>query len=236
MNDNDKSEIRRQAVKLFLGGENPGSICNRFNRSKPWLYKWLKRYKSGDDDWFEGLSHRPKHHPKQTPEHLENTVINVRKKLAKTLYSQIGANAIQWEMKKLGLKPLPVSTINHILQRNGLINKRQKYESKGKVYPEIGLDLPGSVHQMDIVGPRYLKGDGLFYSHNLIDAYSHQISLLPSRTKGDDAAVNTLIKAWQNMDIPEYLHIVFIFRSSEKMFAGFRRISQSESSLQRFAG
>jgi transposase len=207
MNLQDETEIRRQAVKLLLSGESPTAICALLNRTKPWLYKWLKRYQSGESDWFKGLSHRPKHHPKQTSKHIERVVINIRKNLVQTFYAQTGANAIQWEMKKLGLKPLPVSTINHILKRNGLIKKRQKYEPKGKAYPEIGLDFPGSVHQMDIVGPRYLQGDGVFYSHNLIDAYSHKIYLLPSRTKGDDDAVSTLIKAWQKMDIPEYLQM-----------------------------
>ncbi|MBC8205089.1 MAG: DDE-type integrase/transposase/recombinase [FCB group bacterium] len=207
MKSKDETEVRQEAVRRFLSGESANNICSDLNRSKPWFYKWLKRYQSGDGDWFKGVSHRPKHHPKQTSEDLESTVINIRKSLVGTLYAQTGAIAIQWEMKKLGLEPLPASTINRILKRKHLINKRQKYEPKGKIYPEIGGGFPGSVHQMDIVGPRYLKNDGLSYSHNLIDAYSHQASLLPGRNKDDSTAARTLIKAWQKMDIPEYLQM-----------------------------
>ena len=226
MNLKDEPDIRREAVKLLLSGESPNAVCAKYNRSKPWLYKWLKRYQSGGDACFKGLSHKPKSHPSQTSEQIESAVINIRKNLTRALYAQIGANAIQWEMKKLGMKPLPVSTINHILKRNDLIKKSKRYEPKGKAYPEIGGDFPGSLHQIDTVGPRYLKKDGLFYSHNLIDAYSHQICLVPSRTKDDNAAVNTLIKAWKQMDIPEYLQMdnALCYRGSNRHPRSFGKV------------
>lgn len=229
MKEKTEIEIRKSAIELLLSGISPAAVCTTFNRTKPWLYKWLKRYQSGANDWFLGQSHRPKHHPKQTAEPLENMVINIRKTLVETRYAQTGANAIQWEMEKLGLNPLPVSTINHILKRNGLVKKRQKYQPKGKAYPETGLGVPGSVHQMDIVGPRHLKGDGVFYSHHLIDAYSHQVCLSPHRKQDDRAAVSTLIKAWQYMDIPEYLQM-----DNALCYRGSNRYPRSFGTVIRF--
>ena len=38
-----------------------------------------------------------------------------------------------------------------------------------KDYPELFYH----VHQMDLVGPRYLTGDGSFYSVNIIDVTNH---------------------------------------------------------------
>jgi len=226
MDRKNEPEIRQAAVKLLLSGVSQAEICARYNRTRAWLYKWLKRYQSGDSDWFKGLSHKPKNHPRQTPADLEDLVIGIRQNLEATLYAQTGANSIQWEMQKLGLEPLPVSTINHILKRNGLVKKRKKYVSKGKTYPEIGLDFPGSVHQTDIVGPRYLKSGGAFYSHNLIDAFSRQVCLSPSRTKDDRAALGVLLKAWKRMDIPEYLQMdnALCYRGSNRYPRSFGNV------------
>ena len=191
-----------------MSGEKAKTIYTSLGRSRFWLYKWLKRYRSGDSGWFEELSHRPrKSHPMRTSVEKEEAVVNIRKQLAETRYSQTGAFAIQWEMKKLGLEPLPAWTINRILKRNGLIRPRQKYQPSGVKYPLIGWDDPNSVHQMDVVGPRYLRGDGRFYSHNLIDAYSHQIRLFPSRTTNDEAAANALVRAWKTIGIPDFLQM-----------------------------
>lgn len=48
----------------------------------------------------------------------EELVIRLRKELEDTLYAQIGAVSIQWEMEKLNVKPLPVWTIDRIIKRN----------------------------------------------------------------------------------------------------------------------
>ena len=208
MKKKNEEELRQEAVRRYLSGEKPKTIYTSLGRSRFWLYKWLKRYRDGDLNWFKEQSHRPnKSHPRRTSVEIEEAVINIRKRLVETRYSQTGAFTIQWEMKKLGIEPLPEWTINRILKRNGLIHPRQKYQPSGVKYPLIGWDDPNSVHQMDVVGPRYIKGDGRFYSHNLIDAYSHQISLFSSRTENDEAAAAALIKAWKNIGIPDFLQL-----------------------------
>ena len=207
MKQKDQEKLRQAAIYRYLSGEKPESIYPGLGCSKSWFYKWLKCYQSGDPDWFKGGSHRPKDHPRQTPADMERIVVNIRKQLVETRYSQTGAFAIQWEMKRLGFEPLPEWTINRILKRNGLILPRQKYQPSGVKYPEIGSDIPHSLHQMDVVGPRYIKDDGRFYSHNLIDAYSHQISLFPSRTESDEAAAEALIKAWKKIGMPDFLQL-----------------------------
>lgn len=71
----------------------------------------------------------------------------------------------QWEIRKLGIEPPNVWTINRILKRNGLICKKRRYESKGKNYPEVvKASEINTLWQVDLVGPRYIKGDGRFYS------------------------------------------------------------------------
>ena len=51
------------------------------------------------------------------------------------------------------------------------MHKRTKYSPKGIGYPSLVITRSNYLHQLDVVGPRYLKEDGQFYSANIIDAY-----------------------------------------------------------------
>ena len=52
-------EIRKTAIERYLKGEDPKSIYNDLHRSKNWFFKWLKRYQTGDTNWFKGKSRAP---------------------------------------------------------------------------------------------------------------------------------------------------------------------------------
>jgi transposase InsO family protein len=99
-----------------------------------------------------------------------------------------------------------VWTINRILKRNDLVSKKKPYEPKGKSYPEIIIPSQiNTIYQIDLVGPRYIKGDGRFYSLNVIDVCSHRIKLNPMRSKRDEEIANGLISTWKTLGIPEYI-------------------------------
>ena len=51
-----------------------------------------------------------------------------------------------------------------------------------------------NIHQIDLVGPRYIKGDGRFYSFNVMDRFSHAVYLESQRTKADDAVASSLLR------------------------------------------
>ena len=218
MKNKDEIALRQEAVRRFLAGEKPAAICSQMGLSRQWFYKWLKRYRNGDENWFEDESRRPHNNPQKTSADLEQIVVKIRQTLEKRSYSQTGAFVIQLEMRDLGITPPPASTINRILKRNGLIIRRTKYQPVGKAYPVIGDDYPNSVHQLDIVGPRYIKGDGRFYAFNLIDVYSHKVSLFPSRSQDDQSAAQALINAWKKIGKSEYLLLdnALYFRGSNR--------------------
>ena len=39
--------LRIKAVKQYLAGQGPKTICQALSMSKRWLFKWIKRYQSG---------------------------------------------------------------------------------------------------------------------------------------------------------------------------------------------
>jgi len=218
MKNKDSITLRKEAISLYLAEEKPTAICLKIGVSRQWFYKWLKRYRSGNENWFADESRKPHNNPQKVSAALEQTVVNIRQTLTKRIYSQTGAFVIRLEMQDLGIKPLHTSTINRILKRNDLIVKRTKYQPSGKAYPVVGDAYPNSVHQLDTVGPRFIKGDGRFYAFNLIDVYSHKISLYASRSQNDQSAVQALINAWKKIGKPEYLLMdnALYFRGSNR--------------------
>ena len=58
-----------------------------------------------------------------------------------------------------------------------------------------------------MVGPRYIKGDGKFYSFNLMDVYGHQVYIESQRTKQDQQVAGSLLRCWKAMGLPDFLQL-----------------------------
>ena len=203
----DEKELREQAVRRYENGESPKEIYQGLGKSKAWFFKWLKRSQLDGEDWAKSQSKRPHRIRKKIDKVLEQTVIETRKNLEKTLYAQIGANNISWQLNQQGLVAPTITTINRILKRNNLVRKKPKYESKNIDYPSLEIKGSNYLHQFDVVGPRYLKSDGRFYSANIIDAYDRRCSVNPMRRQTKTDIVNALMRSWQTLGIPAHLQM-----------------------------
>lgn len=206
----EEHKKRIEAVKRYYSGQRASYIYKSLAKTKRWFYFWLKRYNSKSETWYKD---RPKAnkviHNKVEPE-IENLVCNVRKRLSNTKYAQRGVLSIQWELKKLGLKEIPpVWTINRIIARNNLVKEPEIYEKRNKLYPSIEVNSPCVLHQLDIVGPRYLgKGKAnKFFSFNLIDIFSNAVKIKPYLGKRDAFATESLVSSWKKLGIPKYLQV-----------------------------
>lgn len=173
-------EKRKQAINRHLAGESVTSIVDSVGKSRQWFYNWLKRYKAagGEDNWFEDRSRAPKTTPTKVTASVEQQVIDARKRLERQGIAQTGAIAISYELRNQGITPPEIWTINRIIARHGL-TKDKPVRRSNKEYPE----LFDHTHQMDLVGPRWIKGDGRFYSVNILDTCSRTCSAVPVRTK-----------------------------------------------------
>jgi len=200
-------KFREKAIKRYKNGESPKEIYQSLGKGKTWFFKWLKRYKLDGKDWAKSHSCKPHKSPKRIDEIMEQMVIETRKYLEKKLYSQIGALAISYNLNKQGIISPPISTINKILRRNDLIHQRNKYVPKGVNYPSLVISRSNYLHQLDIVGPRYIKEDGRFYSINIIDAYDRRSSINPDRRQNRRAIITALICSWHTLGIPCYLQM-----------------------------
>lgn len=118
-----EEEIRQIAVSRYCKGEKPKSIYKDLSRSKVWFFKWLKRYQSGDSDWFKDKTKAPRRRPSQISEIDKQRIISVRQNLESQKFAQTGASAIKWELTRSGCSFPSDSTINRVLRREGLTKK-----------------------------------------------------------------------------------------------------------------
>jgi len=114
---------RRKAVQRHLNGESPKSIYTDLNRSKKWFFKWLKRYQTGEQDWYKDQSRAPRQRPTRTGDSKRQSIIVTRERLASHPSAQIGVSAIKWELTKAGNTFPSDRTIHRILKQEGLVKK-----------------------------------------------------------------------------------------------------------------
>jgi putative transposase len=219
---------RQEAIKLYLGGKKIAVVARLLGKSRKWLHHWIKRYTANPDsiNWFEDQSKAPKKTTLSIAPETEQQILLIRKELMQEKMAQIGAISIQYEFERRGIKPLPpVWTINRVIGKNGL-NKQTPYQKSPKEYP----DLFWHTHQMDLVGPRFIKGDGKFYSINLIDTTTHSCFVKSVRTKSSDGIVGAIASFWKIHGIPDALQM-----DNELAFRGSNRYPRSFGSVIRFA-
>ena len=118
-----EQELRKTAIKRYLKGELPKSIYTDLARSKNWFFKWLKRYRSGEPDWYKDRSKAPLRRPTEISTIEKQRIISVRKHLESEKFAQIGSSAIKWELSKSGHQIPSDSTIRRVLKNEGLIKK-----------------------------------------------------------------------------------------------------------------
>jgi putative transposase len=110
-----EQNLRKNAITLYLKGDAPKSIYTELKRSKEWFFKWLKRYQTGDPDWYKDKSRAPKRQPAAISESDRDRIISVRIRLESQKFAQIGASAIKWELSKSGHGFPSDRTINRVL-------------------------------------------------------------------------------------------------------------------------
>lgn len=199
---------RVRAVDRYHDGESPSAICASLGRSREWFYKWLRRFEVGEPNWFRDRSRRPHQSPACTSDEIEQVVIAVRRSLqSQDLFH--GAQAIRWELEDLRVEPLPsIRTIGRILARHGLTRRRPgRYEPKGKTYPGPIATGPGTLHQSDFVGPRYLRGPVRFYSLNSVDVAIGRCAVQPVLRRGGQATIDAIWQTWQRLGMPRHQQV-----------------------------
>src|SRR5437899_2825256 len=167
----DEFAARQRAITLRLSGRPVQYICQALGRSERWFHKWWRRYLETGAEGLYDLTHATPHVAQRIPPELERAILSIRRRLQAhaspaTRYCLTGAAAILAELKALGVRPLPgARTIDRVLQRNGLTAPRVRLAPllPRQEYPGPQARASNELHQVDLVGPVYLKGSGHRY-------------------------------------------------------------------------
>jgi transposase InsO family protein len=199
---------RRWAVARIDAGDPVTAVVAALGRSRTWVYRWVARAHGAEATWPEDRSHRPTHQAGLTPAEVVEAVTLVRL----SLYNQgllCGAQNIRWELAELSVTPLPsVRTINRILARAELTHRRTgRYVPKGTPYPALAAPTANAVHQVDYVGPCYLRGPVRFWSLNTVDLATARCALEPVQSRAGQATVDALWASWHRLGLPAHVQV-----------------------------
>ena len=199
----DEFSDRHQAIRLRLAGQSVehtrtcggAGVCQVLGRSRVWFHIWWRRYQALDVTGLFDLT-RATHQPPRLAPDVERTILNIRRRLEsqihpQTRYSLIGASAILAELKALHIRPLHCErTIERVLARNGLTVPRIRLAPfvAPQPYPSPSAEGSNELHQIDLVGPIYLKGQGQrYYIFVCRDAFDGVVSLKLGRSRQMEA-------------------------------------------------
>lgn len=203
-----EEKLRQEAVRRRLAGENAEEIAQSLGRTSRWVRKWVTRHgeDGAEDGWSKGRSRAPRRSPTRTSDEVRVAILAARERLVANPRAQYGPLAVQWELRRLGVDPVPPRwTVERVLAQAGVTRPRRRqpgHVSRGAPYPTpVGVE-PGTTHQVDLIGPRHLFGGVEFHALNLIDVGSHEVAndILEAPRPGLLAA--SLVKLWARVGVP----------------------------------
>src|SRR4029077_15800223 len=200
-----------RAMTLRLAGRSVQHICAAVGRSAAWFHKWWRRYLESGAEGLYDLSRARQVVQRLSPE-LERTILSIRRRLQAhaspaTRYRLIGTTAILAELTSLGIRPLPCErTIGRVLERNGLTAPPGRL---APLFPRQGDPGPqarasNQLHEVDLVGPVYLKGrKHRYYIWVGKDAFDGAVCLRLAESRRMDEVLWFLGECWKDLGRPE---------------------------------
>lgn len=152
----------RFVVRAASGKERMSALCREFGISRPTGYRWRRRFEqAGSVSGVVERSRRPQRTPGRTAPASEERVVELRREWG------WGAKKIAVLLEEKGAS-LTVRTINRILKRRGLVEKK---DSHVPALTRFERSAPNELWQMDGKG-EYRVTDGTCYPLSILDDHS----------------------------------------------------------------
>jgi putative transposase len=230
--------LRKKAVNLDLQGTKKTEIARRLNKSRLWVHRWVSRYDARfPEESLKNRSCAPKEIKETYPKKIKDLVLRSRKEREAGMrpaykYALIGAEVIHYELRELGISPLPpVRTIHSWLKQAGLIKERKRKTRKpsNPTYPILSCKTVNARHELDLKGPFYLMGSSQkYYLAVLRDVYGKKVALKALTEKEMEPLIDFLVESWQNTGRPKCLQM-----DNGLEFRGSNRYPRSLGKLMR---
>lgn len=171
-------------------------LCKRFGVSRKTGYKWLKRHKERGKEGLSDQSRKPNSSPLETPDEMVQKIKEVRKK------HRWGARKIHVVLKKDN--PPSITTINNVLNREGLIKPEDS--NKSRKYIRFEKERPNQLWQMDFKGD-FPIGSVQCYPLTILDDYSrYNICLKACINQKRETVQQILTDIFRQYGLPEQMN------------------------------
>jgi transposase InsO family protein len=174
-------------------------ICQDYGISRKTGYKWVDRYKSGED--LTNLSTRPLKSPNKISPEMENLIKSIREK-----HPYWGAKKLRKILENQGYTNLPsVTTFSNVIKRNGQIT--QEESQKHTAYKRFEKEAPNIMWQMDFKGEVKEKERGQYvYPLTIKDDKSRYcIEVKACRNQKFETVKAALIQCFREYGMPKII-------------------------------
>ncbi|MCA9973814.1 MAG: transposase [Anaerolineales bacterium] len=200
--------VRKTAIMLLKHGKTQEEVAQLLDRSPRWVAKWVKRFEKQSWQGLHDQSRAPKHHGRRISTKVREAICQTRLDLEAEAAEDkglkyIGAYAIRTRLKGR-VCPLPsVPTIERVLHEARLTRPKAAAGAPAVMYPELRVENPHELHQVDIV-PHYLRGGERIACFNAIDVVSRYSSGQAYAQRRAQDATAFLLQMWREMGIARY--------------------------------
>ncbi len=127
------------------------------------LERWVAAYKKQGETSLEPRSTRPKTHPRETPIHIKERIIQLRRT------KKVCALKLKWKLAKEGIA-IHERTVGKILKTEGMVRRYRVKKTKYK-YIQVPLQ-PGELIEIDVKYVPEEVGGQQYFQYTAIDCAS----------------------------------------------------------------
>jgi transposase InsO family protein len=193
--------VSEQRLRFAMEASKPGScmagLCREFGITRKTGYLWLRRYQTGGAaEVLTARSSRPHSSPGQAPASVVKALRAARKERP-----DWGVRKLTAVMSAKHAKAVSHSTLQRILEREGLIEKKDRQQIALKRFERSQAN---ELWQMDFKGPQgFNRRSGPL---SILDDYSRYVVALKQLVSPNTAQVKaTLRESFEQYGLPEHL-------------------------------
>lgn len=190
-------QSRLEFVLAAISGERSISqLCREYKISRPTGYKWIERYKTGED--LTDKSHASHRHPNRTAPETEAWILEVRAQ-----HPTWGGRKIVRYLKEKGRQNLPAaSTATAILKRSGCISPEES--ARHTPYIRFQREEPNQLWQMDFKGHFAMMDGTRCHPLTMTDDCSRKLLCLDAYDNEQWKSVETsLLRVFSEYGLPD---------------------------------
>ncbi|HTS09164.1 MAG TPA: IS481 family transposase [Candidatus Eisenbacteria bacterium] len=195
-------ERMRFVLEVEQGEDSMSELCRMYGVSRETGYVWLRRYREAEVEGLRDLGRAPLRHPNQTPEGIEQAVLELRR-----AHMKWGPRKLKriLEQQQPRQRWPAASTIGEMIAREGLvIARKRRRRVPPYTEPFASADEPNRVWCADFKG-WFRSGDGTRIDPLTVsDAHSRYLLRCQAVEKTDTERVQAVFEAaFREYGMPE---------------------------------